>query len=206
MSDPCIACGALLDGDMPREGHDDVCLKCGHRRIANLFVVFGPSGAGKSSLAGYIRTLSERPDCVYLDSDVILVLEDAVGNDEYAAHWLNLCSNIAQSGRPCVLFTSIQPEAMEKSNRRDLFRRIHYLGLYCSDDELAKRLSRRPQSRKSSSPEVIAGMQRWAHAIRDGGWGYGDLQASGALTPHDTTNQSIEETAADVCSWIARSQ
>ena len=122
----------------------------------DLYVVFGPSGAGKSTLAKHIPTRPDRPDYVYLDADLLNWLQ--LGDEKTAATWLLLCSRISQCGRPCVLFSCLQPEILEKPTRsRERFRKIHYFALYCSDEELEARLNRRIRETPYGSPEMIPG-------------------------------------------------
>ena len=171
----------------------------------DLYVVFGPSAAGKTTLVDYIPTRSDRPDYVYLDGDLlyhlVFLAEDIVEKTVMDA-WLLLCNRIARSGRPVVLFTGAQPELFEKLENRHLVRDIHYLALYCSDDELAIRLKNRSTGRQRNTPEAVAGMQRWSNAIRTGDWGYGALMGDGVFTPHDTTHQTVDETASTVFEWL----
>lgn len=204
----CTACGAFAPeaAGFERDGDDFVCPKCGHRRTlsrGDLFVVFGPSGCGKSSLWNYVLTRPDRPDLVYLDSDILLTLAQH-GSEGYVAYWLFICACISQSGRPVLLFTTIQPDAFETSGRRDLFREIHYLGLYCTDEELERRLRTRPGWRRSSRPEVIVGMQEWNRAIRDRAWGYSELDARGLFSAQDTTGKSLDESATEFFDWLGQ--
>jgi len=171
----------------------------------DLYVVFGPFAAGKTTLVDYIPTRPDRPDCVYLDGDLLyhlVFLAEEIVEQTVMETWLLLCNRISRNGRPVVLFTGAQPELFEKLENRHLVRDIHYLGLYCNDDELAFRYRTRTTGRQRTTPEAVAGMQRWSNAIRTGDWGYGALVEDGVFTPHDTTHQTIDETASTVFEWL----
>jgi len=204
MFDSCIGCGAFApDVGFKRDGDVFVCPRCGHRRtisLSDLFVVFGPSGSGKTSLWNYTLTRPDRPGLVYLNGDILWSLAQYIGS--YVSYWMFICANISQSGRPVVLFIGIEPVEFEKSDRRDLFGKVHYLALVCSDEELKRRLLTRPSSRRSSDPQVIAQMQEWNRALKERAWSDSVVAARGAFEALETTGKSLDETAEEFFQWL----
>ncbi len=205
MFDSCIACGAFApdEGFVP-DPDADVCPKCGYRRLIakhDLFIVFGPSGSGKSSLRNVVLTRPDRPDLIYLDSDVLLSLRDHMHS--YVDYWMFICANISQSGHPVVLFSGNEPPEFEQCERRPLFSQIHYLALVSSDEDLKNRLQSRPSSRWSSSDEAIVGMQEWNQALKASGSDANDI-SRGTFDMLDTTDKSLEESASDLIRWFGQ--
>jgi hypothetical protein len=204
MFDSCTACGTFApDLNFKRDGDAFVCHKCGHRRVillSDLFVIFGPSGSGKTSLWNHILARPDKPDLVYLNSDILWGLHEHMG--DYVNYWMYICTNIAQSGRPVALFAGIEPTEFEQAGSRDLFNRVHYLALNCSEGELERRLSARPSSRESSKPTVIPEMQKWNKSIRARAGSGRAQESSESFRTLEATGKSLDETCSEFMQWL----
>ncbi len=181
-----------------------ICPACGFRRPflrLPLYIVGGASGSGKSVVCAALA--GRLPEAVVLDSD-ILWMERFAQPDQYGAYfelWLRMCLNIAQSGRPVMLFGAGLgvPGNIEALVARRYFSQVHYLALVCEDSVLAERLRARPAWRHAGAEEWIASQvsfNRW----------YREQAVSGqpGVELLDTTHASAAETAAEVTDWFHR--
>ena len=202
MYEACENCGRYIpDADIDPDGPYIVCDYCGFKlpfRRLPLFIIIGASGTGKTTLCVKIAAMDEKPDLVYLDSDMLLMkgLADA-GWDRYRNTWLWVCFNIAQSGRPVALFGSAMPSDFENAPRRKYFSTIHYLALTCDSETMRDRLSQRPEWRQSSKPEFIEKHVEWNQRFID--------NAATAVPPYsilDTTGKTLQDTIMDFFKWI----
>ncbi len=179
------------------------CHQCGHEplfRRLPLLVVTGPSGVGKSAIAADLAVAPDPPDAVYLDSDTLLVkgLSDR-GWDEYRDVWVWTCANIAQSGRPVVLFGGGDPIEFARAARIDCFSTAHFMALTCDEEELRRRLLARPARRKSSEPAFMHAMVDWNARLEIGS------DPNGVTWDVVNTAQCSRSMAAqDVARWVGR--
>jgi hypothetical protein len=153
-----------------------------------LFVITGASGTGKTTVTGPLRRLL--PECVVFEGDPISQVA-ALGWNVFRDTWLRIACEVALSGRPTVLCTSLMPGDLEALPARKLLGPIHFGNLDCPDDVLAARLRARPSWRHSNTEEVIVTHQRFAAWLRehiDPTWD------TSALTP--------EETAGRIAAWV----
>lgn len=200
----CYLCGEYRpDKSIDLSGPYAVCPACGHRhpfRRLPLFAVGGPSGTGKSTIC---QQLSGRfSGAVLLDADILWLPEFNTPEDNYQRFfevWLRMAKNIGQSGQPVVIFGAgfCVPDNLEPCVERRYFSHIHYLGLVCEGDELARRLRSRPEWRKSGSPAVIASQLEFNRWLRQEG-----PQQTPPLDLLDTTHAPRDQTAAAVARWI----
>ena len=205
MFNVCPNCGIYSEEKTIRPGVGEsaeaVCPSCGYAHLFQrlpLFVITGASGTGKSTLA--LKLAAEDRSRVHLESDILWRSEFNRPEDNYRDYrnlWLRMVKNIAQAGRPVVLYGSVGPNQFENCPERRYIATIHYLALVCEDEELARRLRARPSWRASGSDAFLAGMlnfNRWfidnaaAHQPR--------------ISLLDTTHLSIDEAAASVYSWL----
>lgn len=146
----CPACGDdRRDKDVARDEPAVVCPACGHaepfRRLP-LLLVGGASGVGKSTIRREL--LGRVADAVLLDADAMWepafgAIVDEFDYNEFA---LRRCKQVAQNGRPPVLFgaeTGV-PAVVESSVERRYFSETRYLALVATDEVLADRLRARP--------------------------------------------------------------
>jgi hypothetical protein len=140
---------------------------------------------------------------VLLDSDILWREALNAPENNYAEFfetWLRMCKNIAQSGRPVVLFGAGVgvPENLENCIERRYLSTIHYLALVCEDQVLTQRVQARPAWRAASSARFIEEQihfNQWFHQYNREG-------LEPAIQLLDTSSLSLEETAQEIRSWI----
>jgi predicted kinase len=177
-----------------------ICPECGHRhpfRQLPLLVVSGASGAGKSTVAQLL--MGQLDQVVLLDSDILWRPEFDTPQDSYRAFfetWLRMAKNIAQAGRPVVIFGAGMgvPANLEPCVERRYFSRVDYLALVCEDDALAERLHARPAWRESNDQAYVETHLRFNRWFKD--------RAGELISLLDTTGSTPEDTAGQVTSWI----
>jgi predicted kinase len=201
----CEKCGAYrVDKTIDPGGPFAICPECGHAHsfaYSPLWVVSGASGSGKSTVCRHLT--GKLQQVVLMDSDILWREAFNTPENNYADFfetWLRICMNIAQSGRPVVLFGAGAgvPENLENCIERRYFSTIHYLALVCADEVLTQRLQTRPAWRKANSASFIQEQLRFnqwfLHYNRDG--------LEPAIRLLDTSLLSLEETAQEITSWI----
>lgn len=204
MFNVCFQCGACrVDKIIEPDGPFAICPECGYRhafRRLPLLMVSGASGVGKSTVC---RALSGKvSEAILLDSDLLWRREfDTPENKyrEYFETWLRLCKNIAQSGRPVVLFGACigVPENIEPCLERRYFSDLYYLALTCDPHTQTERLQQRPAWRKSADQEHLEThirFNQWFQENAD--------KLNPTIDLFDTTHASLEETCVRVASWI----
>jgi hypothetical protein len=204
MMNVCFQCGLYrVDKVIDPVGPYAICPECGYKHSflqLPLLIVSGASGAGKSAVCRHL--LGRLNHVVLLDLDILWRPEFNTPENNYRDFfetWLRVCKNIAQSGRPVVLFGAGAgvPANIEPCLERRYFSAVQYLGLVCADETLADRLRQRPVWRSAQAPAFIyeqMEFNRW-FKLRDK-----------RLHPViDTTDLSIEDTAQQVTGWIDES-
>lgn len=208
MLNVCHECGVYrADKIIDPNGPVAICPQCGHKHSflqLPLLIVSGASGAGKSSVCQYL--LGQRNHIVLLDSDILWRPEFNKPENNYSDFfetWLRMCKNIAQSGRPVVLFGAGigVPDNVESCVERRYFSGVHYLSLVCDDDLLARRLRERPAWRESGGQAYIEDQIRFNQWFKTRP---GDTQPEIALL--DTTYASLEQSAGQVLEWIHQNE
>jgi hypothetical protein len=198
----CFQCGAYrADKVVDPTGPYAICPECGYKhtfRQLPLLVVSGAICAGKSTVC---QTLLGKIDSVVLlDSDIIWRAEfntPATHYREFFETWLRVCKNIAQSGRPVVLFGAGcgVPDNLETRVERRYFSRIHYLALTCSEEVLRQRLGQRPAWRGANDTGFMDAQFRFNKWFKD-------YNGQPPINLLDTTNQPPDEVAHQVAAWI----
>jgi len=204
MMNVCYGCGLYrADKIIDPSGPYAVCPECGYKHPflqLPLLIVSGASGAGKSTVCH--RLLGTIAEVVILDSDILWRAEFNKPENNYRDFfetWLRACKNIAQSGRPVVLFGAGAgvPENMEPCVERRYFAALHYLALTCEDDVLAERLRNRPGWRGCNDPSYIENHVNFNRWFKESG-----SKGQPAVELLDTTHVSIQETTDQVAAWI----
>jgi predicted kinase len=200
----CFNCGVYRpDKIIDSAGPYAICPECNYRHAflqLPLLVVSGASGTGKSTICQLL--LGNLNEVVLLDSDILWRAEfnkPENNHREFFETWLRVCKNIAQSGRPVVLFGAGLgvAENLEPCIERRYFSVIHYLALTCQDEVLTERLRARPQWRASND---ITFLNQQVHYNQ---WLQANARiANPAIHLVDTTTITIEETAMQVAAWI----
>lgn len=204
MFNVCHDCGAYRpDKTIEPRGPYATCPVCGHKHSflqLPLLIVSGASGTGKSTVCHNL--LGALDEVVLLDSDILWRHEFDRPEDNYRDFfetWLRICKNIAQSGRPVVLFGAGMgiPANMEPCIERRYFSELHYLALTCEAKLLAARLGERPKWQNGRDPAFVEEQIRFNRWFR--------ANASKTAPPIellDTTRLTIQETTTRVASWI----
>ena len=203
MINTCSQCGTYRpDKQIDPAGPFAICPECGYRqgfRQLPLLVVCGASGTGKSAVCQALTGLD--PQSILLEADILWRKEFATPEDHYRGFfetWLRVCKNVAQSGRPVVLFCAGGiPANLEPCVERRYFTQVHYLALTCQEQELTRRLQARPAWRNSGQPEFIqeqVQFNQWLIEIGQHG--------TPKIALVDTSDKPVEETQAAVLAWI----
>jgi energy-coupling factor transporter ATP-binding protein EcfA2 len=178
-----------------------VC-ECGYRQpitLRPLLLVTGASGTGKSTIAlQLIRLFTE---AVVLDQDILWMPEMDTPEDNWARFgslWLRVVANIAQSGRPVLLFGSADPDRYEALPERRYVGPIRTLALVCNDEELTLRLRTRPAWRNSAGEGFVSSMLHFNESLRS----LAGLRRE-RVTLLDTSRDRVEASAAQVVKWAA---
>ncbi len=201
MFNVCLNCGAYrADKTIDPDGPFAICPECGHPHPflrLPLLIVSGASGTGKSTVCHAL--LGHLPQVVVLDCDILWRPEFNTPEDNYRAFfetWLRMCKNIAQSGRPVLLFGAGLgvPQNLEPCVERRYFSTITYLALVCEPAALAERLRQRPAWRDSNAA-FIEEQQRFNH------W-FQTATTTPPITLLDTTSAPVESTARALSAWV----
>ncbi len=200
----CAQCGEYRpDKIIDPAGPLAICPLCGHAHCfarLPLLLVGGASGTGKSTIC---QALASRvTEAMLLDADILWRPEfdkPAENYRDFFETWLRVCKNIAQSGRPVVLFGAgiVVPENMENCVERRYFSQLHYLALVCDDQLLATRLRARGDWRRSAQPAFIEtqiGFNRWLKVNA--------ATTQPAIELYDTSQAVVTETAEYIHQWI----
>ncbi len=202
MLNVCWHCGMYrADKLIDPTGPVAICPECGHPHPflhLPLLIVAGASGAGKSAVCQHL--LGRVPAAVLLDVDILWRPEfdtPATQYRDFFETWLRVSKNIAQAGRPVVLFGAGcgVPANLEPCVERRYFSAIHYLALVCADDTLAARLQARPAWRGAHAPEYLT------EHLRFNQW-FQAYAGQPPITRLDTTAATVAETAQQVAAWI----
>jgi len=161
-----------------------------------LFIVTGASGVGKSSACEVL--FRQEKDYIVLESDILWNdVYNGDPDDGYRAYrevWLNMCANISQIGKPCVLCGCGEPRHFEVCDARKYFTAIHYVAVVCRDDVLERRMR---EGRGISDESWIQGSQSFNQWL----WGNSD-QTDPPMQLIDGSDLTPEETAAQIDNWI----
>lgn len=180
-----------------------ICPECGyaHRfRRLPLLLISGASGTGKSTACQQL--CGALTGAVLLDSDILWRPEFNQPEQNYRGYfetWLRVCKNIAQSGRPVVLFGAGMgvPSNLEGCTERRYLGSTAYLALTCEPGELERRLRSRPAWRNCSDPAYLADHLNFNRWFCEQG-----SQQQPPVECLDTTGIPPKEVAVQVRDWI----
>ncbi len=203
MINVCYQCGQYrADKIIDPNGPYAICPECGCRHPflqLPLFVISGASGAGKSTVLQQL--MGRVNEFVLLDADILWRPEFNQTENQYGGFigtWLRVCKNIAQSGRPVMLFgagTGV-PEYIEPSLERRYFSKVHYLALVCEDEVLHKRLLNRPAWRNCHTTEFIEAQQEFNRWFKETG-----EKHEPRIKLFDTSYSTVDKIAEEIIAW-----
>lgn len=205
MLNVCFECGLYrADKIIDASGPYAICPVCGYQHTflyLPLLVVSGASGTGKSTVCNSLMGLVRQ--AVMLDSDILwhpVFNKPETNYRDFFELWLRVCKNIAQSGKPVVLFGAGVgvPDNLERCVERRYFSEIHYLALTCSDGTLSMRLQQRPAWRETSNPAYITEQIQFNQWFKR----FNQTGQHPPITLLDTTDVPSEKTADQVAEWI----
>jgi hypothetical protein len=162
-----------------------------------MFVVTGASCTGKTTVS--LQMAERLPECVCLEGDILWRDEFNKPNADYMDFrnlWLRMCKNIAQGGRPVVLFGSVAPGQFEQCPERRYIGDIHYLAFVCRPDVLKSRLLARPQWRGSGEAENVERML----AFND--WFLAQQKSEAGIHFLDTSDITEEAAVKQTEAWV----
>lgn len=203
MFNVCPLCGDYSDEKLVvAEESVAVCESCGYRhrfKMMPMFVITGASCAGKTTVGLNLPDLL--PECVCLESDILWRDEFNKPEEDFATYrnlWLRMVKNISQSGRSVVLIGSAAPGQFEACAEYRYLTGIKYLALVCDKNELRRRLTARPNWRKSGTEDVVEKM------LTFNSWLMEEAEKSDILDVLDTTNVSSLQTTASAAEWVRK--
>jgi hypothetical protein len=198
----CPGCGEYSDEKLiSTDGRYAICQACKHEHPflrLPLLIITGASGTGKSTVA--LKLVTDQSAVVCLDSDILWRDEFSKPDNDFRDYrnlWLRMAKNIAQNGRPVVLFGSATPGQFEQCAESRYFSGIHYLALVCDEGELTRRLRARPVWRNSGSEAVLEGMTKFNQWLID--------NAAKSVPPMsllDTSELSLDESVDATKKWF----
>ena len=162
-----------------------------------LFVVTGASGVGKSTTCEELFRQEEGKPYLVMESDILWTEYYDTPDDNYRGLrtiWMYLCANIAQCGKPVVLCGCATPDQFENLPERDLFTKIHYLAVVCSDEALEDRMKNGRGIEEEDWLRASYNFNRWLkeHAA----------ETDPPITLLDITGKTPAEAAESLEQWI----
>ncbi|MBR1711716.1 MAG: hypothetical protein IJ719_23310 [Clostridia bacterium] len=205
----CGKCGAFRpDQIIDTEKNLVICPECGDARPFKrmpLYAIGGASGIGKSALCKAIA--GKVNGVVVLDGDVFSDGKrySTQNTEDFYENVLRIAMNISQSGVAVAIFHAGfgVPANLEHCIARRYFSEIHYLGIYCSDQELVKRLSTKSSAQGASGKGYITAMKGFNAFFRSY---YSPDSQTPEMDKIDTTDSTPEKTAEKVIEWIQSKQ
>ncbi len=203
MLNVCLNCGRYrADKIIDPLGPYAICPECGHKHSFTWFpllLVSGASGVGKSSVC---RALIGKTNAVLLDSDILWRPEFDKPETKYREYfeiWLRVCKNVAQSGKPVVLFGAGMgvPENMEPCVERRYFSALHYMALICEPETLIERLRKKPKWRTKVDPVFLEEHIKFNQWFKENA-----LKTTPPIDLIETTGISLQKTTHRVANWI----
>jgi predicted kinase len=202
MFNVCPGCGQYSDEKaIDPTGPFAICSQCKHAHrftLLPLLVVTGASGSGKTTVA--LQLAQSLQECVCLESDILWREEFNKPQDEYRDYrnlWLRVAKNIAQAGRPVVLFGTATPGQFEQCTESRYFSGIYYLTFVCQKEELVRRLQNRRSWRNSATIDVLERMVNFNQWLTENA-----ASTRPPMTLLDTTDLTVEQSAYETEHWV----
>ena len=152
-------------------------------------------GVGKSTICEYIKSNNLLKDYELFDADNLLNIHDYDQNKLFYEDTIKKA--ILNSGdKNIILGSCINPVEIEHINMPSNIDSKEMILLYCSDEELKRRLKARDESRNCSSDEFINGQVDYQKYMLD--------HLNLFQLSIDNTNISVEETASLIIKYILK--
>ena len=160
----------------------------------HLFLIGGASGSGKTAICQMLAGTIDKVICLDGDSlwhPQIFNMENTM---QFYDLWFKLANDITDNGVSVAIFHAGLglPENLT-SFARDTFD-VHFLTLYCSDEELESRLLLRPEWKNSGESAI-----GFINAMKGMNMKYQHLPIK---TKIDTSDVSLSESSSKVKEWI----
>ena len=201
----CPACDTPTEGARVEPGeHALACDVCGARTpfepLPPVLFLTGASGAGKTTLARALTGVVT--EAILIDADLLWSVspahdDPASGYRQFRGLTLHLAERIARNGHPVVIEGTCIPEQYESLGERWYFARTAYLAVTCAEDELRRRLARRPHWRQE--PARLEPLMILNERFRTE-----PASFSPPVQVLDTTGRTIAECAAETHAWIRK--
>lgn len=168
--------------------------------MKTLVILSAACGVGKSTIKDALKQsdVLENYDCI--DSDEVGInWWDYAGTDHESKYSEDcLAEAVRMSNNKNLLFvTCMNPyDFYGKISIPQEISSTFYIGMFCSDEEIAMRLKARPEERMCGSDEFIARQIEYNNWFK---------RNAGKFQFYiDNTNQSIQETATEIAAFIKR--
>ncbi len=201
----CPACDTPTEGARVEPGeHALECDVCGARTpfepLPPVLFLTGASGAGKTTLARALTGVVT--EAILIDADLLWSVspahdDPASGYRQFRGLTLHLAERIARNGHPVVIEGTCIPEQYESLGERWYFARTAYLAVTCAEDELRRRLARRPHWRQE--PARLEPLMILNERFRTE-----PASFSPPVQVLDTTGRTVAECAAETHAWIRK--
>ncbi len=165
-----------------------------------LFILSAACGVGKTTIQNTLRQLNLLPDFACLDSDEMGINWWDYAGTPREADYMRDCLSVAldrAGDRPLVFCSCISPPDFRKLRPSfPYITSVWHIGMFCSDDEVRRRLLARPPERMCSDESFILSQIEYNHWIRK--------HPSEYAFHIDNTPYTEEETARIIADFIRR--
>jgi len=196
---PCPNCEHAR-GPLTPENGMVVCPKCGTQYAITwlpLLVITGSSGCGKTTITQ--KLIGQIGQCVFLESDYLLLAQDAVESPQDYWNFIILqCMQLVRNKRPIVLTGWVNPSQIENTPRSKFFSTVHSLVLTCDEATQTARLQQRFQEHPPNRPA----QQKIETALRGTRHLKEEAEKRPNVTELDTTHMTPDQTASATKQWI----
>ena len=159
----------------------------------NLICISSVCGVGKSTICDYIKDNNLLEDYAVFDTDNLLNIHDYDQNDLFYEDAIKKAIS-ESNNKNIVLASCINPVEIKEISIPKEIESIKMILIYCSNEELEKRLKDRDKERNCSSDEFIKGQIEYQNYMIN----HKDLFKFCI----DNTNSSIKDTVNEIINYI----
>lgn len=160
-----------------------------------LICISSVCGIGKSTIYDYIKDNSLLENYAVFDVDNLLNINDYNDNNLFYEDAIKTAV-LESNNKNIVLASCINPVEIKGINMPSEIESIKMILIYCSNEELERRLKDRDKERNCSSDEFIKGQIEYQNYMIN----HKDL--FGLCI--DNTNSSVEDTANEIINYISK--